>query len=61
MSYASAIELVNAWSERLRRRGANGSILVVEEAFQTTVASHPLFPADHPFTGGHDRSQEDQD
>lgn len=58
-SYDAAEELVAAWADRLRERGAAGAILVVEEAFGTTVAHHPILrpgaiPADGRHGGGID-------
>jgi len=52
-SYTAAVASVNGWAEELRRRGAAGSILVVEEAFGTAVARHPLDPVQSPFDPGH--------
>ena len=52
-SYAAAIQLVNAWADRLRAEHADGAVVVLEEAFHTVVARHPLYPADRRFDGGH--------
>jgi hypothetical protein len=52
-TYTSAIEAVETWSTTLRGEGAEGAIVVIEEAFGTVVARYPLDSSGPPFDHGH--------
>jgi hypothetical protein len=51
--YDAAVAEVLPTADRLREAGAEGELAVVEEAFGTVVARHPLYPADTPFEAHH--------
>jgi hypothetical protein len=52
-TYTSAIEAVETWSTTLQGEGAEGAIVVIEEAFGTVVARYPLDSSGPPFDHGH--------
>ena len=54
-TYDAILAEVLPCSARLRANGAEGELAVVEEAFGTVVARHPLWPADAPFEAHHKR------
>ena len=54
---AIVVEVVRC-AARLREAGAEGELAVVEEAFGTVVARHPLRPGDAPFAAHHERPPE---
>ncbi len=53
--YDAAVAGVMPSAARLREAGEMGELAVVEEAFGTVVARHPLWPADAPFRAHHER------
>jgi hypothetical protein len=57
-TYAAVVAEVLPCAARLRAAGAEGELAVVEEAFGTVVARHPLWPADAPFAAHHERPPE---
>lgn len=54
-TYAAIVAEVLPCAAQLREAGAEGELAVVEEAFGTVVARHPLWPADAPFAADHER------
>lgn len=54
-TYDAIVAEVLPYAARLREAGAEGELAVVEEAFGTVVARHPLWPADAPFAAHHER------
>ena len=57
-TYVAMVAEVLPCAARLRAAGAEGELAVVEEAFGTVVARHPLWPADAPFAAHHERPPE---
>lgn len=55
-TYDAIVAEVLPCAARLHDVGAEGELVVVEEAFGTVVARHPLWPADTPFEAYHERS-----
>ncbi len=53
--YAEVVAQVLPTADQLRAAGVEGELAVVEEAFGTVVARHPLWPADAPFEAYHPR------
>ena len=53
-TYDAIVAEVLPCAARLRETGAEGELTVVEEAFGTVVARHPLWPADTPFEAYHE-------
>ena len=54
-TYDAIVAEVLPYAAQLREVGAEGELVVVEEAFGTTVARHPIWPADAPFAAYHGR------
>ena len=54
-TYDAIVAEVLPYAARLRDVGAEGELVVVEEAFGTVVARPPLWPADPPFAPHHER------
>ena len=52
-SYAAASDRILPLADQLRSLGAEGELALIEEAFGTVVARHPLWPADSPFEADH--------
>ncbi len=57
-TYDAIVAEVLPFAARLREAGAEGELAVVEEAFGTVVARHPLWPGDAPFAAHHEPSPE---
>ena len=57
-TYDAVVVEVLPCAARLRAAGAEGELAIVEEAFGTVVARHPLWPADAPFAAHHERPPE---
>ncbi len=53
-TYEAIVAEVLPFAARLRATGAEGELAVVEEAFGTVVARHPLWPEDAPFAAHHE-------
>ncbi len=56
-TYAAVVARVLPLAVELRNLGAEGELVVVEEAFGTDVARHPLWPPDVPFEAYHPRPE----
>ena len=54
-TYDAIVAEVLPSAARLREAGAEGELVLVEEAFGTVVARYPLQPADAPFEAFHER------
>jgi hypothetical protein len=53
--YDAVVAEVPPAADQLRAAGAEGELAVVEEAFGTVVARHPLWPTATPFEAHHRR------
>lgn len=53
-TYAAVVAEVPRCAAGLREVGAEGALVLIEEAFGTVVAHYPLWPADAPFSPYHD-------
>ena len=52
--YETAVERVRPLAVSLRALGAEGELALVEEAFGTIVALHPIWPAEAPVDAVHE-------
>ncbi len=56
-TYDAIVAEVLPAAARLREAGAEGELVLVEEAFGTVVARYRLRPADAPFEAYHERPE----